>query len=370
MSYATHTYAPGRPLRAAKLSVLAMLALACLPVSAAPAPCSALAGSTVRWIVPNAAGGGYDAYARLLQPFLAKELRATVVVENRSGAGGLVGAAAIRDAPPNGKTIGIINASGLLAAGIDQDVPDPAKDFTIVARLLSNHTVLVTGRNSGIRNLDDLLRLSAKRPIVIGVRDAGSASIFIVPVVASLLGLNYELVTGYDGNAARALAAIRGEVDILMQNLDSVQSFIADGELKPLLQVVGARPGTALSPNAKLLAGVPLLTGETGVAQQRARVTGRTRAEAIQQAQALTDLIDAGRLIVAPPRLPDVQRRCLEAAVGNVLADPAFHAAATRARLGIDPADATVARADVRGAARAVAEFAPLVQAAMRRARQ
>jgi tripartite-type tricarboxylate transporter receptor subunit TctC len=349
---------------------LACLAAVGTEVCAAAAPCATLSGATVRLIVPNSPGGGYDAYARLLQPYLAKTLGATIVVENRSGAGGLVGAAAIRDATPNGKTLGIINASGLLAAGLDQKAPHPADDFTVIARLLSNHTVLITGRDSGIRTLDDLLRLSTQRPIVIGVRDTGSASLFVVPVVASLLGIRYELVTGYDGNAARSLAAMRGEVDLLMQNFDSVQRFIADGELQPLLQLGDPGSGGKPGPNQALLSGVPILDGETGVAKQRARYTGRTPDQAMQEARLLIALINAGRLLVAPPGLPENHRRCLETAAGNALASKEFKAAAARAKLSIEPASAEEARADIAAASKAVTQFAPLVQAAMRQARQ
>lgn len=350
-------------------AVAVMLALSCIPPVAFGARCEELSGSRIRWIVPNNPGGGYDAYARLLQPFLETDLSATVVVENRSGAGGVVGASLIRDARPDGRTLGIINASGLLAAGLDREVPDPARDFAVLGRLLSNHTVLVTGRSSGIRSLDELLVESQRRPIVIGVRDAGSASLFIVPVVASLLGFDYELVTGYDGNAARSLAAIRGEVDVLLQNFDSVHRFIADEELIPLMQVVGTDPDATPGPNAALLAGVPVLGGEAGVAQARARLTGRTREQAILEARLLAALIDAGRLVVAPRALPEDLRACLEAALAGVMSDDGFRSAAGRAGLTLEPASAAVARADLEVASAAVLEFASLVKAAMQRAR-
>jgi tripartite-type tricarboxylate transporter receptor subunit TctC len=333
------------------------------------AACRSISGGKVRFIVPHTSTGGYDAYARLLQPFLERALGTSVVVENRSGAGGLVGAAAIRDAEPDGRALGILNASGMLAARLDQRAPDPATDFTILARLLSNRTVVVTGARSGIGHVDQLLAMSAQRPIVVGVRDAGSASMFVVPVVASLIGLRYQLVTGYDGNAARALAAIRGEVDLLVQNFDSVQRFIADGELRPLLQVVGRDVAAHPGPNEAMLARVPMLGGDAGVARRRAASTGRTPAQALQQATALESLLDAGRLIAAPPHLPDDIRSCLERAIGSILADTGFRDAATRAALSLDPADAATATRDVRAAAAAIQQFAPLVRAAMQQAR-
>lgn len=339
--------------------------LASFSAAAVPAPCPSLAGETLRWIVPNSPGGGYDTYSRLIQPFLEQELRATVIIENRPDAGGLVAAAAIRDAAPDGRTIGIINAAGLLAARLDGSKLNPATDFTILARVLSNRIVLLTGRESGIDSLDQLLRVARQRPIVIGVRDAGSASIVAVPVIADLLSMDYALVTGYVGNTARVLALVRGEIDLLVQNLDSTRSFIEDGSLRPLLQVTGPR-----AEGDPILAGVPVLGGETGVAQQRASLAGKSRAQALQRADALAALVDAGRLVVAPPALPAGLRRCMEGAVGAVLRGPALRAAAERAKLRIEPANAADARAEIGPAATAMAEFAPLVRATMQRARQ
>ncbi len=361
---------PGRFADRLRLCAALIAAFAGLPATAGTGGCEGLAGQRLRWIVPNSPGGGYDAYSRLIQPFLENELRTTILIENRPEAGGLVGAAAIRDAAPDGRTLGIINASGLLAARLDRRTPDPAADFTILARILTNHTVLLTGRDSAITNLRELQQVAARRPVVIGVRDAGSASIFLVPVVAALLDMDYELVTGYVGNTARALAAIRGEVDLLVQTFDSTRRFIAAGELRPLLQVTGAPEGAALGPEHDLLAGVPVLGGDDGVAVQQARRAGRSLELARRQAQALAALIDAGRLVVGPPSLPDGPRSCLESAIGAVLNSPELRSGAARAGVAIEPADAAKARADVLSAAASLAEVMPLVEAAMQRARQ
>lgn len=349
-----------------------MLVMALLGPTAAAGPdaCATLKGKTLRWIVPNSPGGGYDTYSRLMQPFLAEELEATIVVENQPAAGGLVAAAAIRDAAPDGKTIGLINAAGLLAAQLDGSTLNPATDFTVVARVLRNRIVLLIGRESGIDSLDGLLRIAARRPIVIGVRDAGSASIVAVPIVAELLGMEYALVTGYVGNSSRILAVVRGEVDLLVQNLDSTRQFIDDGTVRPVLQVTGALADDEPGARDPILAGVPVLGGASGIAQQRALATGRPVAQALKRADSLAALVDAGRLVVAPAALPDALRRCLDEAVGTVLRSPGLKAAADRAKLSIEPTGGTEALGDVRAAAQALAEFAPLVRATMERARQ
>src|SRR3954469_839578 len=70
------------------------------------------AGKTVRFVVGFGPGGGYDAYARMLAPYLSKNLGATVIVENRPGAGGLVALNGVYMAPPDGLTIMIVNGTG------------------------------------------------------------------------------------------------------------------------------------------------------------------------------------------------------------------------------------------------------------------
>ena len=355
-----------RSARGLALLLAAAVALgAGLGVASGPlrADCPGLAGETVRWIVPTRPGGGYDAYSRLLQPFLEQALSARVVIENRPEAGGIVGAMAIRDAEPDGRTLGIINASGLLAANVVDDgkAPDPAADFTILASIVSNHVVMFSGRESGITDIDSLLRLSATRPIVAGVRDAGSMSFYAVPIAAAVLGFDYALVTGYVGSAARTLALMRGEVDIVVGHYDSVHSQVQAGELVPLLQLTGGG-SSALA--------VPRLASPDGLARQRATFAGRSPEQAAEDAAALAALVGAGRLVVAPPGLPGPLAACLDAAFGKILGSAEFKAAAERARLGVDPLDGRAARTEVLAAAQALTRFETLVRAAVERARQ
>ena len=97
--------------------VLAVLVVACRPVgnetagisSDAAGACPGLAGERVRWIVPYSPGGGYDVYSRLLEPFYEEAIGAEIVVENRPGIGGRAGVRMIRDADPDGLTLGIVN---------------------------------------------------------------------------------------------------------------------------------------------------------------------------------------------------------------------------------------------------------------------
>jgi tripartite-type tricarboxylate transporter receptor subunit TctC len=293
------------------------------------------------------------------------------MIENRPEAGGIVGARAIRDAAPDGRTLGIINASGLLAANAVEagTAPDPASDFTILASIVSNHVVLFSGRDSGIADVADLLRVAQSRPIVAGVREAGSSSFYALPIAAALLGFDYALVTGYVGSAARTLAVMRGEVDVVVAHLDSVQGQVRDGELVPLLQLTTV-PASAVPGSAASTLDVPRLAGPDGLARQRATATGRAPEQAEEEAAALAALVGAGRLAVAPSGLPQALAACLDATLGAILASTELRAAAERAQLGIAPLNGRAAQVEVLEGAHALARFDTLIRAAVEQARQ
>lgn len=311
-------------------------------------------------MVPSRPGGGYDRYSRLIQPFLEKRLDAQIIIVNRTEAGGIVGALLIENAKADGKTLGIVNASGLLAANALHDgrAPNPLQDFSILGRVVSNRMVILTGQASGIDDIDALLELAAIRPLVVGVRDIGSASFFALPVTASLLDVEYSVVSGYVGSTSRVLAAIRGEVDIIIQNYDSISSYVESKDLRPLLEISGTRPS------------VPPLGGRDGVAARIAAEHKKSVDDAIEQADALAAIMSAGRLVVAPAGLPATLEACLQESLMEVLMSTEFTEAAERAGLSIEAVGSTTAKSDLMSSERSLAEFESLVRSAVEKSLQ
>ena len=275
----------------------------------------------------------------------------------------MVGASAIRDAEPDGRTLGLINASGLIVANaVDVGAaPDPVRDFRILGSVVSNHLVMFTGQGSGITSLPELLQVAQSQAIVAGVRDAGSSSFYAVPVTADLLGFDYELVTGYVGSAARTLALMRGEVDIVFGHFDSVQGQVDAGELVPLLQLTTV-PGRRVD--------VTRLAGPDGAARRYAAAAGRSPDEAADGAAALAAIVGAGRLVVGPRALPEPLANCFESALARVLSSTELALAAERAQLSIDPLDGATARLQVLEAEAEIPRFEALIRAAVEQARR
>src|SRR5690606_18736217 len=201
--------------------------------------CTDLEGERIRFIVPNAPGGGYDAYSRLIAPALAERLGARVRVENIEEGGGIVGAATIRGAEPDGRTIGILNGPGLLAAILagQSHVPDPTADFTVLARIARSRHVWVTAANSPLEDMDDVFELIRERPLVYATRDVASISFLSINLGAAMLDIPIEAVAGYKGSADELLALLRGDVDIMSVNYASMTAEIEGGDIKALLQI-------------------------------------------------------------------------------------------------------------------------------------
>jgi tripartite-type tricarboxylate transporter receptor subunit TctC len=325
-----------------------------------------LKGKVVRWVVPHPVGGGFDAYSRLIAPFFERETQAQVVIENLPGAGGSLGAGKVMRALPDGLTLGILDAPGMLVAAmaVQNPAPHAVNDLTILGRVARSRHVWITGSKSGFRTVDDLLRTAGRRPILVGVTEVGTTHFLNAVVGAYLLGIDVRFVPGYKGSRQATLAAVRGEVDLVVYSFESVVNMIEDGDVRPLLQVsdqpIAAHPS---------LVNVPLLGGDKGLAVRRARERGLNPGQAKQDATALAAVVGAGRLIIGPPGLEDGLREYLERAIYQTLTNRGFVAAAAKAQRTLDVARAAVALSDLKAGIDGMSKFIGLVQKAIRDAR-
>ncbi len=328
---------------------------------------SRFSGKTVRWIIPNAPGGGYDMYSRLIEPFYEAALGAQVVLDNLPGAGGIVGAKTLQEASPDGLTVGILSVPGLLVAALTgaTTAPNPAKDFTILARIARSRQIWATGSRSSFQSIGDVLKTAEKRPLVFGLAEVGRNSFVNIAVTSFLLGLDVEFVVGFAGNRAAGLAATRGDVDLVAYNFESILDQIEAGDLRPLLQI----STDLISPHPSLK-GVPLLGGDKGLAARRAGELGKDVEEAKEDANALAGLIGAGIVIAAPLGLEESLFRCLEQMLYKTLTDPAFEKAAAVANRSLDVARSSVAHSEIQATAKRVEKFLPIVQEAIRKVRE
>jgi tripartite-type tricarboxylate transporter receptor subunit TctC len=318
-----------------------------------------LVGKQVQWIVPNAPGGSYDAYSRLLAPFLEQELGARIVVRNLPGASGISAAAELSRATPDGTVLGILSGPGLLVASLAgvSVAPEPLRDFTILLRIARSRHVWVTGANSGLHSMQDVFKLSRTRPLVFAVNTVGGVGFVSIVLTAQLLTTPSELVTGFQGSQAVTLAAIRGDVDLVSLSWETVASRVGSGDLRPLLQISGS-PVSSDS----LLHSTPLLGGVNGIAADRARQLGTSTELARQEATALEKLLGGGKIIVGPAGMPRDLQNCLAETLVKTLSRSDLRTTARALGRTLDVADAHQARRDLEAAAQIASRYLALIR--------
>ncbi len=215
----------------------------------------------VRIIVPQPPGGGFDTTARVLAEKLGPLLGQTVVVENRPGAGTLVGTEAAAKAPADGYTLLLGGLSNIaLNPGLYQKLPyDPLKDFVPVALPVSYSYTLVARKDLPQNTLKELIDFARANPDKVTYASGGNGSgqHIASAVVAHLAGVKMTHVP-YKGAQAAYQDLIAGRVDLFFDITPTARGQVDGGAVKAL--AVSSRGRQPVHPN------VPSVM-DTGVAQ-------------------------------------------------------------------------------------------------------
>ncbi|HEX5390743.1 MAG TPA: tripartite tricarboxylate transporter substrate binding protein [Burkholderiaceae bacterium] len=193
-----------------------------------------------RIVVPFAAGGPIDVTARVLAEAVKGSL-GTVIVENKPGAGGNIGVAAVAKAAPDGLTLGIATtASHGINPWLFSKLPyDPVKDFAPVTQMLRVPNVLVinaeTAQRLNIHSLADLVKYAKANPAKLnyGSGGNGSAGHLAGEMFKNQAGI-FALHIPYNGGNPAQLALLSGQVDFNFDNLATAAPNIRSGKLKAL----------------------------------------------------------------------------------------------------------------------------------------
>jgi tripartite-type tricarboxylate transporter receptor subunit TctC len=197
-------------------------ALAATPLAAAASRAFAAEGSfpehPIRIVVPFPPGGGVDQVARLIGRGVATELGQPVVVENRSGAGGNIGASAVARAKPDGYSLLILPTGVLALAPLMFADPgySPSKDLTPVAVLTTLPQILMVGAGSQFRDLQALLDYARANPRKLTVASSGRGTGQHLAVELFMKLANVEfLQVPYKGSADVMRSVLGGETDMM-----------------------------------------------------------------------------------------------------------------------------------------------------------
>ncbi len=191
----------------------------------------------VRIIVPFAPGGATDIPARLLAPKLSEALGQPVVVENRTGAGGIVGIQAAAQSPPDGYTLLMAtNAEVVMHPSIYPKLPyDPLKDLVPISIMLESPMLLVVPASSPFNSVADLVAAAKAKPgaVTYSTAGTGSTSHVLTEMLAQQAGVEL-LHVPYKGGAPASAAVSSGEVAVALLNLGSALNFVKGGKAKAL----------------------------------------------------------------------------------------------------------------------------------------
>ncbi|WP_199139562.1 tripartite tricarboxylate transporter substrate binding protein [Delftia sp. ASV31] len=193
-------------------------------------------------VVPGAAGGSTDIPARLLTLKLGERLGQPVIVDNKPGAGGSIGASQVARAQPDGYTVLVGNTgSNAINYTAYKKLPYRPEDFVALTDMISFSNVLVVPQASPVRSLDDLLKAARQAPGKLSFSSAG------VGQTTHLMGELLRERTGVDvvhvpyrGSAPATAAIVSGETQFMFDNLTASLVHIKAGKLHPIA-VTGAQ---------------------------------------------------------------------------------------------------------------------------------
>lgn len=213
------------------LSCIIALSLLALPVVAQNYPTRA-----VRLVVPSSPGGGTDISARILAPQLTQFLGQQVVVENRPGAGTMIGGEAVARAAPDGYTLLMgISTLAINPAMYKKVSYDALKDLAPISQAVSLSNVLVVHPSLPARSVKEFVALVKPRPGQINFASAGvgtsphlSMELFLVMTGLKMLHVPYK------GSGPGVTDLIAGHVPAMMPNMLSAQPHIKSGRLRAL----------------------------------------------------------------------------------------------------------------------------------------
>jgi tripartite-type tricarboxylate transporter receptor subunit TctC len=239
------------------LSLTLSLVLAAF-AAAGPAQAQAWPNRNIRIVVPYAPGGGVSVLAQLIGIKLSEQVKQPVVIENRPGAGGNIGADAVAKSTPDGYTILLHTSAMASAPSLYKSLPfDPVKDLAPVTMVIATQFIVAGTPKNPATNLRELIAQAKASPgkLNYGSSGAGSSLHLFAELFKSAAGVDFQHIP-YRGDAPMITALTAGDIQLAFlpqaTGLASVQ-----GNLTRALAVTGAKRQTAL-PN------VPTV-GEQGV---------------------------------------------------------------------------------------------------------
>src|ERR1700674_5206409 len=226
----------------------AVLVVASSAVSAQPYP-----SRQITLIIPFAVGGSNDIVGRAIGKKLTEAWGQPVVVENRSGAGGMIGTSAVAAAPPDGYTLLLVSSTFTINPAIKKSMPfETVRDFTPVAFIARSPLLVTASNNLPVKSAKEMLALAGSKPGRISYASAGPGSINQIAAELIALSAGVKLMhVPYRGGAPALNDLVGGHVDVYVSSLPQVLQLAQTGQARAL--AVTSVKRTALLPDVPTL---------------------------------------------------------------------------------------------------------------------
>jgi tripartite-type tricarboxylate transporter receptor subunit TctC len=190
----------------------------------------------IKIVIPFPPGGGADVLMRPLSKRLSELLGQTIVLDNKPGANGNIGADYVAKSTPDGYTLLLGNSSLPISAALYSQLPfDPVKDLTPIALMVNTPSVLVANPKFKAKNITELIELAKLEPGKINYSSAGIGSTphLGMELLGNLTGTKFTHIP-YKGGGPAVSAVLANEVDVLITNTSTVLAQVQAGKLTPL----------------------------------------------------------------------------------------------------------------------------------------
>jgi tripartite-type tricarboxylate transporter receptor subunit TctC len=190
----------------------------------------------IRIVVPFAPGGGTDVVARTLAQDMAKDLGVSVIIENKPGAGTIIGTQAVAASAPDGYTLLMGTFSHAVNISLSAKLPyDPHKDFAPVALIARSFNIVVVNPKSGVRTIADLIAAAKADPdkITFGTFGVGTSAHLAGELFNDMAKVKLTAVP-YKGAAPAITDLIGGQIDVMFTTVASAASLVESGQLRAI----------------------------------------------------------------------------------------------------------------------------------------
>jgi tripartite-type tricarboxylate transporter receptor subunit TctC len=244
-----------------------LFALAALPlVSFSSSPASAAyPDRPIRIVVPFAPGGGTDVVARTLAQEMARDLGASIVIENKPGAGTIIGTQAVAASDADGYTLLMGTFANAVNPGLKAKLPyDPHRDFAAVALIARSFNIVVVNPKSPYHSIGDLIAAAKAEPekLSYGTYGTGTSAHLAGELFKNLAKVNLTTVP-YKGAAPAITDLIGGQIQVMFTTVASAASLIEGGQLRALAVTSAERSPAFPDVPTVAEAGVPGYSAES-----------------------------------------------------------------------------------------------------------